>query len=497
MARKLFQLQAFGCIRPLYKSAATALMSALLLSACSAAAPAGGTASGQSSGPALKEMGKDEKATIKVMYHDKNFFFQEYGNMFSAKFPNIDVEVVSMQGMYGEGKDYKKEYQKLFDTEKPDVIFVQDLNQLEKLGAEGRLLALDDVIKQDKFDIDQIHPPVIELLKAHGDGKLYGLTPEYYSNVIYYNKDLFEKYGVPLPTNKMSWEDLLQTAKRFPTDGKPEERVYGFAAYNYGGKEVGYMYLSSMAATLGLRSVDPERMSVTMETDGWKRALQTTVDALKSGAVYVPQEEAPMNQPRSYEDYLKSNPFIAGRAAMTMDGSYLMQNLERAKEVIKDMKPVNWDVVTMPVDPNNPDVSNELSLNGIFAVNAQASNLRAAWELVKYINSDEMARVRSKSTESLLTRKAYMKERDGHSLEPFYMLKPASASYYKDFEKVPVGFFMAFRPIMNTEIQAIVDGKKTVDEALKSMQEQGQAALTKAKTDQAAAEEKENSAAAK
>jgi len=44
----------------------------------------------------LKQLGKDEQATIKVMSNmDEPFFYQQYGALFSAKYPNIDVQVVS------------------------------------------------------------------------------------------------------------------------------------------------------------------------------------------------------------------------------------------------------------------------------------------------------------------------------------------------------------------------------------------------------------------
>lgn len=430
----------------------------------------------------LKKLGKDEKATIKVMYYDKNSFYQQYGNLFMAKNPNIDVEVISNQGIYGTGKDPQEALDQLIDEEKPDILLVNGTDQLEKFVQKGRLYALDDVIKQDKFDVEHILPATLETIKLKGEGKLYGLSPGFYSQALYYNKDLFEQYGIELPKNKMSWEDVINLAKRFPTDGQGDQRIYGFAAYSYMHEGVAYQYMNSIGTTLGLSYIDPEQMKLTIQTDAWKKALQLTVDSLKSGALYMPKNQnADSNAPRMYEDYLKENLFAMGKVAMTIDGNYMMQNLQEAKDRLKDVKPINWDIVTVPVDPQNPDYSNSVSVSNVFGINSQSPNTRAAWEFIKYINSDEFARVMSKSSSSLMTRTTYSKERDGHNLEPFYLLKPNPDKSYKGYEKIPGGFYQPFSVLANQEIQAVIDGKKSADEALKTIQDKGQEQLMQAK----------------
>ncbi|MEW9700994.1 ABC transporter substrate-binding protein [Paenibacillus sp. SI8] len=435
-------------------------------------------------GGALKKLGKDEKATVKVLYYDKNSFYQQYGNLFMAKNPNIDVEVISSQNIYGPNGngDPQEAMEKLIDDEKPDIILINGTDQLEKYVQKGRLYALDDVIKQDKFDIENILPASLEAIKVKGEGKLYGLSPDFYSQALYYNKDLFQQYGVELPKNKMSWEDVLQLAKRFPTDGQGDQRIYGFSAYSYMQEGVGYQYMNTIGTTLGLSYFDGDQMKLTYHTDAWKKVLELTVDALKSGALYIPKSQnADNNAPHMYEDYLKQNLFVMGKVAMTIDGNYMMQNIQEAKDRLKDVKAVNWDIVTVPVDPQNPDFSNNVSVSNLFGINAQSSNTRAAWELIKYINSDEFARVMSKSSQNLQTRTTYSKEKDGHNLEPFYMLKPNPNSIYKGYEKMPMSFYQQFNNLANQEVQAVLDNKKSADEALKTMEEKGQEALLQAK----------------
>lgn len=61
--------------------------------------------------------------------------------------------------------------------------------------------------------------------------------------MIAYNKDIFDKAGIPYPTNDWTWDDFSTTAKQV-SSGEGANRVYGivshwilqsFAPYIYGG----------------------------------------------------------------------------------------------------------------------------------------------------------------------------------------------------------------------------------------------------------------------
>ncbi len=424
----------------------------------------------------LKTLGKDEKASIKVMYYDENSFFQQYGNLFLSKFPNIDVQVVSTQGISGAEKDYNKAMLSYIQQENPDVLMLS-IDQYERLAADNMLYELDAVIKYDKFDIQNMLPSVIEILKAKGDGKLYGLSPTFSSSAVFYNKDLFEKFGVPLPKDQMSWDELLQLAKRFPAGGDPATQVYGLYQSSFQKSSL-FNWINSIGVTNGLNFVDAEGMKVTMNTEQWKRVFQIGIEAAKSGVIYQRANQGPTSG-MSMIDFFRSDPFIGGKAAMSLDSSYLVANIDRALQGSKDLK-LNWDIVTVPVDPQNPEVSASFNVSQLFAVNAKSSSLRAAWELVKYINGDEYARIQSRTVQNLLTRTAYIKDKDGHNLSAFYKLKP-DPDRYKSMQNIPNSFFQAFYVMANGEITAVLDGKSTLDDALKNIQEKGQVELNKAK----------------
>jgi multiple sugar transport system substrate-binding protein len=434
---------------------------------------------GEKSVPGLKPLGKDEQATIKVMYYDERSFFSQYGQLFMSKFPNIDLQVSSTTGIFKPNEDYDKAVEKFIEAQQPDIIMLHE-GQYDKFVGEGKLLDLEAVVKEDKFDLTGIHPGILELLRTKGDGKLHGLAPEFYSRAVFYNKNLFDQYGVTYPKDQMSWDELLSLAKRFPTDGEKDKRVYGlYEQYEQGVFRMG----SDIGHTNGLAYVDAGSMKMTIQTDGWKKAFQTAIDALQSKAIYKPEPGQDMPRGGSMEEYLKQNLFIAGRAAMTIEGPYLLNNLKQAKDALKDITPPNWEVVTMPVDPNHPDSGMGLSVGQIFAINAKSANQRAAWEFIKYISGDEFAKIMSRSQTSggMLSRTAYVKDKDGHNLEAFYKLKPISGTLYQDYQKLPQTFFQSFQPLAEAELTEVLNNKKTLDAALQNIQTQGQAQLEKSK----------------
>lgn len=416
------------------------------------------------------------KSSIKVMYFDQGYFFQQYGDLFTVNYPNIEIQVVSTQSLYNGGgfTDYSKAMQELIDKEQPDVLML-NTDTYEKYAADGKVQELDSLIERDKYPIDNIYPALIELLKEKGAGKLYGLSPSFSNNAVFYNADLFKKYGVEIPHDGMTWQDIFDLAKRFPTEGDQDSRIYGYATQYT-------MSLSNMvrniANTQGLQDINPDTMKVTVNTESWKKVYQLALDAMESKIIYnpTPNEGAVM-----MEDYFKQQLFIMGRAAITTSGAYMLQSIQQAKEAMPDYKPFELGIVTGPVDPAEPEATRDIYFNEIFAINAKSPNVDAAWEFLKFVNGEDYAKVKSKTLNNgLLSRMGYSTEFNGISLDVFYKLKPKlDQKYYTRAEKIPQNFQAQYDQIVEREIGLVQDKKKSLDDALKTIEEEGQVLLDK------------------
>ncbi|MOA45367.1 hypothetical protein D3C78_1677600 [compost metagenome] len=85
----------------------------------------------------------------------------------------------------------------------------------------------------------------------------------------------------------------------------------------------------------------------------------------------------------------------------------------------------------------------------------------------------------------LLSRMGFSNEFDGHSLDVFYKLKPTFDNVSRNMDKIPMDFYAQYQPIVDREIALVKDKSKSIDEALKIIEEEGQVILDQAVKDQA------------
>ncbi|PZM66678.1 hypothetical protein DOE73_05350 [Paenibacillus dendritiformis] len=134
----------------------------------------------------LPDMPKDGKGVVKVMYFHEQSFHQKYGDGLNQ----------------------------FIEKENPDLILV-DAEQLTALAEKGKLLPLDAVLKQERFDTAGIPSLTMDFFRQLGGGHIYALSPTYNVEAIYYNADLFREHGIEPPRNQMTWEELFELASRF------------------------------------------------------------------------------------------------------------------------------------------------------------------------------------------------------------------------------------------------------------------------------------------
>lgn len=253
----------------------------------------------------------------------------------------------------------------------------------------------------------------------------------------------------------MTWGEVLELAKRFPT----EDGVTGLYMQNFN-------YLQQeIALAEGLSLINITEKKVTVNTESYKKIFEMMLDAYESKALVLPNLDGS-------EVY---DPFIMGESAMTVDYYYLNNKIYWAKEEKGDEFQLNWDLASAPAGENSREVSPYFYFGGIFTVSAESPSKQAAWELVKHANSDQLARSKSRTASfTAPTRTQYLYNPDGKKIESFYNQKPKLDNIIRDYALVPDGFYGQMGGIINSEAKTIMIGTKTLDEAMISMQERGQ-----------------------
>jgi len=413
--------------------------------------------------------------------------FRDFTEIFEYSHPNVKlefVETIEEEMGYRDPASQEKpvdpmeKLKEVMNGPNPPDLVMLGLEHLPPLIEENMLEPLDELITKDKYDTSGIVPTVIEGLKSVGEGKLYALAPQFNASALIYNKDLFDAANITYPTDKMFWPDVFDLARRI---SKPEgdNPVYGFSFTNWQGGD-GFYETQVYSAPLQLSIFNEEDETLSVDTPEWREVWETIAKLKADKVMPVPPDYSqPMPEQKEFNP-VEGDLFLSGKLAMSIvDHSYVSQLIRHNKMADKGekgYKKVNWDFVTMPVHEEFPDLASNIYLNGIFAINAKAQNQDDAWEFIKFINSEDVARAKSRASWYMVSHKEFIKPKSGadYNVEAFYQLFPvAQNSFYnnKVMSKYPRAYEIT--NLGTTKFSEVISGKKTAEQALKEWQAEG------------------------
>lgn len=131
--------------------------------------------------------------------------WQYDASLVTKKYPNIHVkfETTTFQNYWT-----KLESEAASGT-MPDIISLQSQHTP---GFANNFLPLDSYIKQNNFDISAFDPVIVKGLTYNG--AVRALPYDFGPLVIFYNKDMFKKYGVSEPGNNWTYAQFLDAAQK-------------------------------------------------------------------------------------------------------------------------------------------------------------------------------------------------------------------------------------------------------------------------------------------
>ena len=125
-------------------------------------------------------------------------------DQFEKQYPNAEVKLVPIEGGYD---DIVNKLSLLYRSPAttPDVVQIPT-PVIAEWVASGYLLPLDSYVA--KTDWWQDFPQVIKDEDTF-NGKVYAVSSGENDSMLYYNKDMFKKAGLPVPWNPQNWDDIL------------------------------------------------------------------------------------------------------------------------------------------------------------------------------------------------------------------------------------------------------------------------------------------------
>lgn len=427
---------------------------------------------------------------------NNDYLRQQFTDLYEFTHPNVTIEFISTydesqryQGMGGKmvSPDAEQPKQpieilkeKMNGTDKPDVV-IMEFEHLADLIRENLLTSLDTMMQKDEMDVAEFVPAVIDGLKEQSeDGRLYALAPMFTASALIYNKKLFTDAGLAFPTDDMTWDQAFQAAREV-SKGEGQDRTYGitFNSYRYSDP---FYDMNVYTAPLELQMYDDEGENMSVDTDEWRKAWQTFFD-LKKEKIFPeqPNWEQPQPEQQGPFDY---HSLLSGKVAMSIINYYDISEIisaNRNAANIENYEPIDWDVVSVPTHPEAPGVGGQVWLNGIMGVSSTAENPEDAWDFISFMMSGEWANQKSKSVSQFVTWKKYNKTRDGleYNLDAFFKNTPAKNNMYNNTLYIEKPDIWQVQNIGQMKFNEVINETKTVSEALKEWQIEGDAILKK------------------
>ncbi len=266
----------------------------------------------------------------------------------------------------------------------PDVIYV-NFRQSDTYISQGFLYPLDEyvaTISQQEF-ADRVPAPVLPVIYREGPGgKHYWAMPQQaLATVLMYRRDLFAAAGLDPERPPRNWEELRQFAEKV-TD--PSKGIYGLAFHTGPNASWGiYSYLCSAGAQ-AVKQLPNGEWRACFDSEEAVTAYQF-VDELQKEKVTKNGKSGPL----AYRGVDVAQKWQDGKLAMAF------QSLGAGKLAdFQDWNPELVGVAPVPVGPTGKSSAEiNCKMLGIFAGQKDKRIRDAAWEYIRFVDSNEARRI--------------------------------------------------------------------------------------------------------
>jgi raffinose/stachyose/melibiose transport system substrate-binding protein len=250
----------------------------------------------------------------------------------------------------------------------PDVAQVRSYGQLQPTIASKSLLPLDDVVDLSSWDAN-----VVKSAKGKEDGKLYAVPLAQQTLQMFYNKDIFDKFGLTPPT---TWAEFMAVNAKLKKQGVTPMAVGAkdawtlpmlhqvLAAPRFGGSTF------EKAVTTGQKTfADPDWVA--------------SVDVVNKLKPYLPDSAVGV----AYTD--AQILFTSGKAAMFPGGSFELGFFQKQNPGLK------MGVFEVPAPQGSPSMTPTTTgyADGAFGVSAKSDAQAASKDLVKWMATKEFGQL--------------------------------------------------------------------------------------------------------
>ncbi|MDF2722463.1 MAG: extracellular solute-binding protein family 1 [Paenibacillus sp.] len=383
--------------KPGYAAWTFAVLPALLLASCSSSSPSTGKGDSQADSAAVQF---DASVPAELIVQElsggtEEKFNENYGNMIRKKFPNYTLKFVR----WDKGTTLPE---LIAAGQRVDLVLSSVNTLMQRLT--GSEYDVTELIKKHNVNLSLLEAPVIDGMRAMFDGKMYAVPITQVKQAMFYNKDLFGRFGVPYPQDGLTWDETAEIAKKM-TRADNGKQILGFAAspvHNLSSNQLSKPYL------------DPKTLKPTFLDKEWQTLYETYFLQFARDSTYKNRTTALKRIPYRVE--------FAGTQEIAMFAFNSQFPFDVTKE---DLANLNWDLTTLPVFAASPRLGSQ-SLPITMGMTSMAKNKDAAMAVLKFMISEEaqmelskkgfIPALKSDSVKKLLASETIYKEKNWASV---------------------------------------------------------------------------------
>lgn len=319
----------------------------------------------------------------------------------------------------------------------------------------GYLVDLGPYIEKDKKEFRP--EDIIGLSAGKWKGVQTAIPDSPYIQILYYRKDLFEKYGLQVPR---TWDELYNVGKKLTmdTDGDGKIDLWGFAFANARGAAITQFWELQYLTSGGTFWRDASKGDFTPLLD--QPLAKKVTERFKRFLEIAPPDNI------TYDWFDQANAFTQGKVAMiawwdVFSGDF--ENPEKSAIVGK------WAAADCPSEDGTlgPWVA-----PWMIGINKDSTKKDAAWEFVKWVVSDETQKKLAATGATPPCRFSLLND------PSFLAVSPTASALNKELKKGYLTWSYVVQSakieeeIMGVRLNQMMVGELTVNEALKLMQKE-------------------------
>jgi multiple sugar transport system substrate-binding protein len=327
--------------------------------------------------------------------------YQQVLRVFQEKNPGIQVEYINIPS-----NEYLAKITAMMAAgSPPDVFFINNID-FPGLASRGVLKPLDPFIQRDKYPTGDIFPGILKAFQW--GGAQYGLPRDVSNLVVFYNRNLLRKAGLPDPKPDWTWDDFLRYAKALTVEKDGKRVQWGVSFQTF------YLFWEPWVWSAGGRFYSPDHSKFLLNSPSSLEGLQFYLDLRYKHHVAPTPEEA--------QDRGAFTMFLNGQTGMIVDGRWRVPTLKaRAK--------FDFDVVPFPRGKAGSIV--DIDGSG-WVMAAGTRNPEAAWKLLSFLAGPEASQIFTKTGLIIPARGVDVKnvEKSIQNLKDFFVPPPPKSQHF-------------------------------------------------------------------